>query len=179
VGSDAGSVIRIASSTIAGNGAADGGNLYVDAGSVLELTNTIVAGATGGGNCDGVVTSFGNNLADGSDCVLDDPTDIENADPDLEPLADNGGPTATLALGPASDAIDAGAVTCRDPDGIVLGTDQRGPGFPRRTDGDLDGDFRCDIGAFEVAPEPGAATVALAAWASLAALARRARSRVP
>jgi hypothetical protein len=179
VGSDAGSVIRIASSTIAGNGAADGGNLYVDATSVMELTHTIVAGATGGGNCTGLVTSFGDNLSDDEDCGLDDPTDHENAEPDLAPLADNGGPTATRALGDASDAIDAGAVTCRDPDGIVLGTDQRGPGFPRRTDGNDDGSFRCDIGAFEAAPEPAAGALAVASATALAALARRRSHRVP
>lgn len=54
------------------------------------------------------------------------------ADPLLHPLADNGGPTLTMALMPGSPAIDAGAPGCPP-------TDQRG--VPR--------EGTCDIGAFE------------------------------
>ena len=35
-------------------------------------------------------------------------TDLLNVDPQLGPLQDNGGPTATMALSPGSPAIDAG-----------------------------------------------------------------------
>jgi hypothetical protein len=64
-------------------------------------------------------------------------------DPKLGPLQNNGGPTSTMALLPGSPAIDAG-------DDAVLGaplfltTDQRGPGFPRRSG------VHVDIGAFEL-----------------------------
>jgi hypothetical protein len=63
--------------------------------------------------------------------------------PKLGPLQNNGGPTPTMALLPGSPAIDAG-------DDSVLGsplfltTDQRGPGFPRKSG------LHVDIGAFEV-----------------------------
>jgi hypothetical protein len=58
------------------------------------------------------------------------------ADPNLGPLADNGGPTWTRALLPGSPAIDAGdASSC-------LATDQRGIIRPQGV--------RCDIGSFEL-----------------------------
>jgi hypothetical protein len=59
-------------------------------------------------------------------------------------LANNGGPTQTIALAPGSPAIDAIPVAdCTDQTSKPITTDQRG--FPRP-------DFRedvCDIGAFE------------------------------
>ena len=61
----------------------------------------------------------------------------------LGPLANNGGPTRTHALLAGSPAIDRG-------DGAgAPATDQRGPGFPRRKDGNGDGRAAVDIGAFE------------------------------
>ena len=69
----------------------------------------------------------------------------------LGPLADNGGPTPTIALLPGSPAIDAGNPAT--PSSAVgsypacPATDQRG--LPR---GGAAG--RCDIGAFEVQPPP-------------------------
>ncbi len=61
---------------------------------------------------------------------------ITSADPMLQPLADNGGPTWTCALGEDSSAIDAGT------DSGAPSTDQRGA--PRPYNG---GSF--DIGAYE------------------------------
>ena len=65
------------------------------------------------------------------------PADTIDADPLLQPLADNGGPTRTHALGDGSPAIDTGDNTEGSP------FDQRGNGFPR-----VVGAF-ADIGAFE------------------------------
>jgi len=67
---------------------------------------------------------------------------MNNTDPLLEPLGDNGGPTQTHALKPNSPAIDAGNPACEV-------TDQRG--VIRPIDGDGDGTALCDIGAFEAA----------------------------
>ena len=57
------------------------------------------------------------------------------ADPKLGPLADNGGPTLTMALLPGSPAIDAGNTS------FAPATDQRG--FPRPAG------LAADLGAFE------------------------------
>ena len=67
------------------------------------------------------------------------------ADPGLGTLANNGGPTETIALLAGSPAIDAGSnALAVDPHGSPLTTDQRGAGFPRIVNGTV------DIGAFEV-----------------------------
>ncbi|HSC82225.1 MAG TPA: CSLREA domain-containing protein [Pseudomonas sp.] len=58
----------------------------------------------------------------------------------LEPLADNGGLTQTLALRPGSMALDAGLGSCS-------GHDQRR--LPRPLDGNGDGVAVCDLGAYE------------------------------
>jgi hypothetical protein len=62
-----------------------------------------------------------------------------NADPMLLPLADNGGPTQTHALGAASPALNAGANL------TGLAVDQRG--FARVFG------TAADIGSFEYAPD--------------------------
>ena len=53
------------------------------------------------------------------------PADTIKTDPQLLPLADNGGPTWTHALSPGSPAIDAGN------NSAVLATDQRGAAYAR------------------------------------------------
>jgi len=64
-----------------------------------------------------------------------------NQNANLGPLQINGGPTETHALLPGSDAIDMGDPTgCKDHDGIILTTDQRGFVRPISV---------CDIGAYE------------------------------
>ena len=66
---------------------------------------------------------------------------LTGIDPQLLPLADNGGPTQTHALASDSPAIDLG----NDVAGEAW--DQRGPGFPRVIGA------RADIGAFESNPD--------------------------
>lgn len=63
-------------------------------------------------------------------------------DPRLGPLADNGGPTPTIALLPGSPALDAG-------DDTLTGTDQRG--MPRKAGEHV------DIGAYEMSAADAAA----------------------
>jgi hypothetical protein len=68
-------------------------------------------------------------------------------DPGLDPLANNGGATQTMALKTGSVAIDKGP----NPEPAFPGNefDQRGTGFPRVVNGQV------DVGAFEVqAPAP-------------------------
>jgi hypothetical protein len=94
---------------------------------------------------------FGSNGNAGVTGFAPGPTDIVPGVPlaqILGPLKNNGGPTPTHALVPGSPAIDAGDPGgCRDSQGALLNTDQRG--FARHVDGNNDGTARCDIGAVE------------------------------
>ncbi|MFC1995125.1 choice-of-anchor Q domain-containing protein [Chloroflexota bacterium] len=116
----------------------------------VSLNNTIVADQAGGldGKVagDGVITSNGYNMDSDGSCSLTEATDISHGNANLGPLQDNGGTTFTHALLIPSDAIDAG-----DCNGSTITTDQRGE--PRPMDGDGNGSYLCDIGAYE-APVP-------------------------
>jgi len=135
--------------TIAGNKAriaAGGLQDMAPATTHTNLINTIVAGNTSpaSGDCDGTVNSLGHNLLqDTAGCTIaGDPTgNILGVNPHLLPLGDNGGPTWTMALKHTSAAVDAGSAAA------CPATDQRGVARPQ--DGDGDGTFVCDIGAFE------------------------------
>jgi hypothetical protein len=70
---------------------------------------------------------------------------LVDADPVLGPLADNGGPTKTMAPLSGSFALDRGG-------GSTAVSDQRG--FPRGRDGDGNGSGISDIGAFEAQTPP-------------------------
>jgi hypothetical protein len=141
-----GSVIE--RSTIVRNRVADGATPLsgVDLGTVtaVELPLVMRSSVVGGGAdsvCGGLIESHGNNVASDSSCRLDQSSDRSGADLKLGPLADNGGPTDTVALLDGSPAIDAGA-GCAP-------TDQRGV---TRAQG-----AACDAGAFESpfsAPSP-------------------------
>jgi hypothetical protein len=126
-----------------------GGNLSVNEGTSLTLRDTILAAgsaAPGSEDCAGSATDGGHNLEDRapSQCGLSAANgDVLGASPLLAALAENGGPTETLALGPASPALGAGGA-CVDPanGGAPLAVDQRGLSRPAV----------CDIGAFQHQP---------------------------
>ena len=122
----------------------------------FTLVNTIVAnnayvgttptllncGGKGEGDPAARFYSMGHNLEDGNSCGLTATGDQPGVNPELGPLAQNGGPTLTRALLTGSPAIDAGDGTYCPND------DQRGQ--MGRADGNIDGVFQCDIGAYEV-----------------------------
>ena len=136
--------LRIESSTIAGN---DG--FGVKPSPATNIKNSIFAG-NADGNCDSPLPdSDGHNLDTGTTCGFTAPGDIENGDPKLGSLKDNGGPTWTRGLASGSEARDAGA-DCPT-------IDQRGSSRPK--DGNGDGVKTCDIGAYEASP-PSTATPA-------------------
>jgi len=138
-----GGALNITNSTLSGNTAANGGGIY-KGGSTVNVKNTILAGNTPN-NCDTTVTSQGYNLESGTDCgfiVQGQPGDQWDTQPDLGPLADNGGPTWTHALlegSPAADHIPYGSNGC----GTDYTTDQRGYDRPFPPEGS------CDVGAYE------------------------------
>jgi hypothetical protein len=148
----AGTKASVLNSTIAGNSVSAGGigggltvyNPTVGVTTALEVKNTIVAGNTVGGaagNCGAVaMVTSSNNLSSDASCMFSDAGSRQNTDPQLSALANNGGPTDTMALPAGSPAIDAGT------NAGCPATDQRGVTRPQGS--------ACDIGAFEreVAP---------------------------
>ncbi len=132
---------NLTSCTISANTSASGAAIFKEAGAFL-LENTIVAN-NGGANCAGTEPPFGanaRNLSSDTTCVALGGSDLANTDPLLNSLADNGGPTFTMALLAGSPALDAGG-------DLGVPHDQRG--LPRLQDGDGDLTPRNDIGAYE------------------------------
>jgi hypothetical protein len=126
-------------STVSGNSA---GGIFN--GGTATLQNSIVANNSGT-NCGGTVTSHGYNLSRDVTCNFNGPGDLNDTNPVLGPLQNNGGPTPTMALLPGSPAIDAGNPSgCTDGQGHLLKIDQRG--MPRPDPEDAGG---CDMGAYE------------------------------
>ncbi len=124
--------------TLASNTAVVSGGGISNTGTVT-LTNTIVANSTPS-NCNGGTSSAGNNLDSGNTCGFSAGGDINNQNPLLGALANNGGLTQTRALSAGSPAIDAGN------NAACPTTDQRGVARPFPAAG------ICDIGAFEFTP---------------------------
>jgi hypothetical protein len=132
--------MRISNSTLSGNNGTHGGGIYGGGG----FQNSIVANNSGQ-NCSNPVTSNGYNLSSDTTCNFNGPGDLNNHDPLLGPLQNNGGPTETMALLPGSPAIDAGnPAGCTDGLGHLLTTDQRGMPRPNKEDS-----VGCDMGAYE------------------------------
>jgi cysteine-rich repeat protein len=138
-----------------------GGNVFNNA-AVLEMLNTTVHGGSislrGGlfliGNSilddapcstNSVLASQGYNLASDDSCGLNGSGDAMNGVPDLDPLADNGGPTYTHALGSLSGALDTAHPAAPGSAGACATDDQRGLARTAASTG------RCDKGAFESA----------------------------
>jgi len=136
-------LLRVNNSTVVGN--TPGGGISNFAGSVT-VQNSIFAFSSSDGNCSGTMTSHGYNLSSDDTCNFNDAGDLNNIDPKLGPLQNNGGPTETIAELEGSLTIDAGNPSgCTDSQGHLLKTDQRG--FPRP--GKDKHDHRCDMGAYE------------------------------
>lgn len=101
------------------------------------LVNTLLATNAPGSNCFGRITDAGHNLSSDASCAFTNLGSLNNTDPKLGLLGDNGGPTLTMALLPDSPAIDGGD------DVSAPSTDQRG--LPRPVGA------ASDIGAYEYA----------------------------
>jgi len=163
--------LEIRSSTISGNSAIAAGGGITGGFSESVIENSIVAGNSAIYGPDLYSGSFGSGPQErAGDCgctyeypfgigfsLVEDPAQAEidetvagsnilGEDPELDSLADNGGPTRTLALEADSPAINKGA--------SPLSTDQRGekrpvlyPGIPNSAAPGANG---ADMGAFEL-----------------------------
>ncbi len=128
----------------------NGGGIAIGSIATVTFQNTIIAGNFDNSNpglvipdCSGVITSEGYNLIQsdfGCGITGDTTGNRINQDAALDPLQNNGGPTFTHALQITSEAINTGnPAGCRDHNGDLLDTDQRG--YVRNG--------RCDMGAYE------------------------------
>ncbi len=157
------SALTIVNSTIADNtlGTADGGAGLTDGSVPINLYNTIVAGNTDtpGNTADdiaGTVAGLNNLVGTGGSGGLSAVGGnlVGVVDPGLAPgLANNGGPTQTIALVAGSPAIDAGsnALAVNPTTGDPIITDQRGA--VRGNTGGLNAGSSVDIGSYEASSE--------------------------
>jgi hypothetical protein len=142
--------LKITNCTFSGNSADIGGG--IDFGGPTNLKNTIFGNNTGG-NCSATPFDKGGNISDDGSCAFHVAPFLNNTNPLLVPLANNGGPTDTFALQFASPAFDfISLAQCTDqqfPTPQPLGTDQRLFGRP-----DPFLPVGCDSGAFEIGAQP-------------------------
>lgn len=151
--------LTLINSTVSGNtGVSSSGGILLVGGGTLALTNVTITGNAGagiysfpsantstirntiiGGGCQGgpLGASGDYNLETGESCGLSGGHNLTGMNPQLAPLANNGGPTQTHALLPYSPAINAAGTSANG----CPATDQRGVTRPQRG--------ACDIGAFE------------------------------
>ena len=155
------SPLTLTDCTISGNTASGGAGLYANQylplppyvqAATATLTDTIIAGnvypygdsSDIGGDLAGNVTGSYNLVGTGGSGGIQDGSDgnivLSNLDDlDLGPLANNGGPTRTMALLPGSAAIHAGTAV------VGVTTDQRGDPL----------DSPPDIGAYQLQGQSG------------------------
>lgn len=109
-----------------------GANLAVT-NATLSLQSSLLAAPSN--NVYGTLTDAGYNMSSDGSAAFSSGSSFNFTDPKLLPLADNGGPTLTMALAPNSPAIDW------VPAGNAPANDQRGVPRPIGSD--------ADVGAFE------------------------------
>jgi len=120
-------------------GFADGANIAVTNGTIW-LRNSILAYPNTNHNAWGTITDGGFNMSSDGSANFNSGSSFNFTDPLLGPLADNGGPTLTMALSWNSPAVDFGTSV-----GAPL-TDQRGVTRPAG--------LGFDMGAFELIASP-------------------------
>ncbi|MCA9979510.1 MAG: hypothetical protein KDD89_01705, partial [Anaerolineales bacterium] len=126
--------LTITHTTIVSNTAGGlGDNLAVKSPSNVTVGQSIIAySADADENCaffGASLTDAGDNVVSDSSCDMSNPDSLEDTDPLLEPLADNGGATQTHAFGLDSPALNF-VIT------PTLATDQRGVARPQGSYGD-------------------------------------------
>jgi len=143
--------VSVENCTIADNLATEAGGAILTGPNTIVASSCLIARNTSpdGPDVSGAIFASSCLIGNTSGATITGSNNILNVNPQLDVLADNGGPTMTCLLLPGSPAIDAGA----NPAGLSF--DQRGPGFPRVLGG------AADIGAAEgVRAAPAAAASA-------------------
>ena len=150
-----GASITLTNTTLTGNSASNyGGGIRAYNSSDVAMSNSIVSGNFALSNNPDVylssvvdpstATSNYSLLGTALQAMYPNNGNVFGDDPGVDALADNGGPTQTMALRADSLAVDAGS-NALIPGGVQY--DQRGPGHLRIVSGTV------DIGAFEFQPD--------------------------
>jgi hypothetical protein len=148
--------LDIVGSTISGNSSVEGGGIYANRYATPTIRDTIIAGNSAPNGPDvwnGVSAAFSlvGNTSGATIASSIAGSNLTGVDPQLQPLAPNGGPTPTMALAATSPAIDKGSA-------FGLATDQRGSprlfDLPSIANSGAPGADGSDIGAFEYQASP-------------------------
>lgn len=140
-GIDSGAAVALVNTTVAFNtgGLFGGGGLGVESARTITLESSILADNSPSDVDGGMSISGGENIIKiAGPNVSSLPVGTIALDPQLQPLANNGGPTRTHAISAASPAIDAGNTVI-----LPLMNDQRGLPYARTVGAGT------DIGAYE------------------------------
>jgi hypothetical protein len=113
---------------IGGSGGSPGGQagpsgetLPAGIGGKVSLINTLLAANSPGGNGSSGLIDLGHNLSSDATCTFTNAGSLNSVDPKLGSLANNGGPTLTMALllgSPAIDAADPATAPALDQRGV-------------------------------------------------------------
>ncbi len=117
----------------------------------ISMENSLLAYPVGSTNAYGPVTDAGYNVSSDGSANFESGTSYNFTDPLLLPLANNGGPTLTMALSSDSPAVDSGTAVG------APSTDQRG--FPRPSGSGV------DMGAYELQQNALQSPTLALAWA--------------
>lgn len=141
--SDSVTSISLTNCTLAQNTGNGGGGGANSAGGLsawqIQLVNTLLA-TNWPMNCGSTTADLGHNISSDASFPFNGSGSQNSVDPQVTPLADNGGPTLTMALLCTSPAIDAGDIAS------APAIDQRGVSRPAGS--------AADIGAYEFPPTP-------------------------
>ncbi|MEM8670873.1 MAG: Calx-beta domain-containing protein [Planctomycetota bacterium] len=146
-------------STIVNNEAVSATNLFADFAQPVSSDARIEASIFDQGTCGGAALFragdfvFESNIDSGNTCNFDIADNLINTDPQIGPLANNGGPVQTHALIASSPAIDASTIPL-DASAINEFVTSDARTFFRPVDGDGNDTAVPDIGAFEASSEP-------------------------
>lgn len=139
------SALTLTNNTIYGDAVTNLNTSIYLIGGQITLSNNILANNDVGQNCtltnNANLISQGYNLSTDNSCSLNNNTDLENSDPLLAPLTDNGGRTHTHHLLPNSPALNQIPLNTNGC-GTTITTDQRGLPRPQFN--------LCDLGAYEL-----------------------------
>ena len=128
---------------------------------VVRMKNSILGGNLGSGDCVGTLESLAYNLIQTNTCTITGDTtgNLIGISPDLDTLGFSIGYCGFGASGPtmfhcardySSPILDAAnPAGCTDFNGVMLSTDQRGPGAYHSRHYEYGGFGRCDIGSIE------------------------------